>query len=54
MKLIAPELVSIDDSFKGMSNVLDFNWASDKVQANKFPAKVTISVSNNHLICEQQ
>ena len=40
MKLIAPELVSIDDSFKGMSNVLDFNWASDKVQANKFPVKI--------------
>ena len=41
MKLIAPELVSTDDSFKGMSNVLDFNWAEDRVQDNRFPVKVT-------------
>ena len=40
MKLIAPELVSTDDSFKGMSNVLDFNWADDKVQDNRFHVKV--------------
>ena len=41
MKLIAPELVSTDDKFKGGMNVLDFNWASDKVQDNRFPVKVT-------------
>ena len=40
MKLIAPDLVSTDDSFKGMSNVLDFNWADDKVQDNRFHVKV--------------
>ena len=40
MKLIAPELVSTDDSFKGRSNVLDFNWAEDRVQDNRFPVKI--------------
>ena len=40
MKLIAPELHSNDDKFKNNFNVLDFNWASDKVQDNRFPAKV--------------
>lgn len=40
MKLIAPELHSKDDKFKGCMNVLDFNWASDKVQDNRFPVKV--------------
>jgi hypothetical protein len=40
MKLIAPELHSDDDKFKDGSNVLDFNWAPDKVQENRFPVKV--------------
>jgi hypothetical protein len=40
MKLIAPELHSDDDKFKDGSNVLDFNWASDRVQENRFPVKV--------------
>ena len=40
MKLIAPELHSKDDKFKGCMNVLDFNWAPDKVQENRFPVKV--------------
>ena len=40
MKLIAPELHSDNDKFKGIMNVLDFNWASDKVQDNRFPMKV--------------
>ena len=41
MKLIAPELNSTDDKFKGIMNVLDFNWAVEKVQENSFPAKVS-------------
>ena len=41
MKLIAPELHSNDDKFSGVMNVLDFNWAPDKVQENRFPVKVT-------------
>ena len=41
MKLIAPELHSNDDKFKDNFNVLDFNWAEDKVQDNRFPVKVT-------------
>ena len=40
MKLIAPELHSDDDKFKDVMNVLDFNWAEDKVQDNRFPVKV--------------
>jgi hypothetical protein len=40
MKLIAPELHSDDDKVKDGSNVLDFNWASDRVQENRFPVKV--------------
>ena len=40
MKLIAPELHSDDEKFKGGTNVLDFNWAEDKVQDNRFPVKV--------------
>ena len=40
MKLIAPELHSNDEKFKGNFNVLDFNWAEDMVQDNRFPAKV--------------
>ena len=43
MKLIAPELHSNDDKFKGGFNVLDFDWASDKVQDNRFPVKVEYS-----------
>ena len=41
MKVIAPELHSTDDKFKGGMNVLDFKWAEDKVQDNTFPVKVT-------------
>ncbi len=41
MKLIAPELVSITDTFAGASNVLDFDWATDRVQDNRFPVEVT-------------
>lgn len=40
MKLIAPELHSTDDEFKGLANTLDFNWAEDEVQDNRFPVKV--------------
>lgn len=40
MKLIAPELHSIDDEFKDNFNVLYFNWAEDEVQDNRFPVKV--------------
>ena len=40
MKLIAPELHSNDEKFKGGMNVLDFNWAEDRVQDNRFPVKV--------------
>ena len=40
MKLIAPELHSDNDKFKDGRNVLDFNWASDRVQENRFPVKV--------------
>ena len=41
MKLIAPELHSTDDKFKDGMNVLDFNWAEDMVQDNRFSVKVT-------------
>ena len=40
MKLIAPELHSNDDKFKDVMNVLDFNWAEELVQDNRFPVKV--------------
>ena len=40
MKLIAPELHSDDGNFKGNMNVLDFNWAEDEIQDNRFPVKV--------------
>ena len=40
MKVIEPELHSTDDKFKGNMNVLDFKWAEDKVQDNRFPVKV--------------
>ena len=40
MKVIAPELHSTDDKFKDGMNVLDFNWAEDMVQDNRFPVKV--------------
>lgn len=40
MKVIAPELHSDTDKFKGGSNVLEFNWASDREQDNRFPVKV--------------
>ena len=40
MKVIAPELHSIEEKFKGGFNVLDFDWAEDRVQDNRFPVKV--------------
>ena len=40
MKLIAPELHSNDDKFKDGMNVLDFNWAVERVRDNRFPVKV--------------
>lgn len=40
MKVIAPELHSNNNKFKDNFNVLDFNWAEDKVQDNRFPVKV--------------
>ena len=40
MKVIAPELHSNDDKFKGGMNVLNFDWAEDAVQDNRFPVKV--------------
>ena len=40
MKVIAPELHSNDDKFKGGMNVLEFDWAEDAVQDNRFPVKV--------------
>jgi hypothetical protein len=40
MKLIAPELHSNDDKFAGSMNMLDFNWAVDRVQDNRFPVKI--------------
>jgi hypothetical protein len=40
MKVIAPELHSNDNEFKDNYNVLDFNWAPDRVQDNRFPVKV--------------
>ena len=40
MKVIAPELYCADEEFKDSLNVLDFNWASDKVQDNRFPVAV--------------
>ena len=40
MKLIAPELHSNDNEFRDNYNVLDFNWAPDMVQDNRFPVKV--------------
>lgn len=42
MKLIAPELVCNDEEFKGVFNVLDFDWADENVLGNRFPAKVSI------------
>ena len=44
MKVIAPELHSEDDKFDDIVNVLDFDWADDKVQDNRFP--VTLSLRN--------
>lgn len=40
MKLIAPELHSNDDKFADVINVLDFDWSTDRVQDNRFPAEV--------------
>lgn len=41
MKLIAPELHTNDEKFNDKMNVIDFRWAPDTVQENKFPVKVT-------------
>ena len=43
MKVIAPELYSKDDTFRGKLNVLEFNWAEDEAQDNQFPVKVEYS-----------
>ena len=40
MKVIAPELHSKEGEFKGLMNVLEFSWAEDNVQDNRFPVKV--------------
>jgi hypothetical protein len=40
MKVFAPELHSDSGKFAGGFNVLDFNWAEDEVQNNRFPVKV--------------
>ena len=40
MKLIAPELHSNNAKFAGGFNVLDFDWANEAVQDNRFPVKV--------------
>ena len=40
MKVIAPELVSITDTFAGAANVLDFGWSADCVMDNRFPVEV--------------
>ena len=40
MKLIAPELYSETTVFKGIHDVLDFIWAEDRAQENRFPVKV--------------
>ena len=40
MKVIAPELVSITDTFSGAANVLDFDWSADCVMDNRFPVEV--------------
>ena len=40
MKLIAPELHSTDEEFKGSCNVIDFKWADERMQGNRFPVKV--------------
>ena len=50
MKVIAPELHSYDDKFKGGFNVLDFNWSEDAVQDNRFPVKVEYRTEYNHKI----
>ena len=41
MKVIAPELHSNDDKFNNVMNVIDFNWAVDRVKDNSFSVKVT-------------
>lgn len=43
MKLIAPELHSLNDKFSDNINVLDFYWAIDRVKDNRFPVKIEIS-----------
>ena len=40
MKVIAPELVSHDDTFEGNANVIDFFFADEQEQANCFPCRV--------------
>lgn len=43
MKLIAPELHSLNDKFSDNINVLDFYWAIDRVKDNQFPVKIELS-----------
>lgn len=43
MKVIAPELHSRDEIFKGGKNVLTFGWANDYRVANQFPVDVTFN-----------
>ena len=47
MKLIAPELVSTNDTFKDVYNVLDFHWADDNVQENAFHVEVKLNNTRN-------
>ncbi len=43
MKLIAPELYSTNEVFAGPMNTLEFGWAEDEEQNNRFPVKVVYS-----------
>jgi hypothetical protein len=42
-----PELHSEDEKFKGNMNVLDFNWASESVKENAFPANIILRHNKN-------
>lgn len=44
MKLIAPELKSGDEEFKGNLNILDFNWVENPKENTPFPVSVTINL----------
>lgn len=47
MKLIAPELKSDDEKFKGTGNVLDFAWVEVTQENTPFPVRVTIDLYKN-------